>query len=242
MISARAFTGFLVELESLISVCAATVGSSLFAEVTGFPTAACPSASPAAMRVDRRLADFETSLALSFPSRSAGLALTRAMDMARLGTQLRANLPSARLTTDGESDASHSSVLIGDYLFAAAVLQLEPLGPEVLSGFADFLAAEAENSERTGAFDDERGELAALLTRIAGLATGQHGHSTGAAESRNRALGRLYYRWDRTNTSLARMLFPWRQQNRSAAPVAGAAPLAPVSGGALLAPIPRQVL
>jgi len=229
MISARAFTGFLVELEALISVCATSVGSSLFAGAPGSPAAASPSAGQTAMRVDRRLSDFETSLALSLPSRSAGLALNSAVEMARLGTQLRANLPAARLTSDDESDASHSSVLLSDYLFAAAVFQLEPLGLDVLAGFADFLAAEAENSERTGALDDERGELAALLTRIVISANGQYGQSAVAAESRNRSLGRLYYRLDRTKSPLARIPFPRLEQERSAAPVASGAPLAPVT-------------
>jgi hypothetical protein len=228
MISARAFTGFLVELEALISVCATTVGSSLFA---GAP--ASPAAGQTAMRVDRRLSDFETSLALSLPSRSAGLALNSAVEMARLSTQLRANLPAGRLTSDDESDASHSSVLVSDYLFAAAVFRLEPLGLDVLAGFADYLGAEAENSERTGALDDERGELAALLTRIVISANGRYGQSAVAAESRNRSLGRLYYRLDRTKNPLARISFPRLEQERSAAPVSSGAPLAPVTRQAL---------
>lgn len=224
MISARAFTGFLVELEALISVCATTVGSSLFAGTPGSRATAFPSAGLTAMRLNRRLADFETSLALSFPSPSAGLALNSAVQMARMGTQMQANLSAARLTSDDESAASHSSVLISDYLFAAAVYQLAPLGLDVLARFADFLAAEAENSERTGALDDERGELAALLTRVVLSANGQHGQTAVAAESRNRSLGRLYYRSDRTKSRPARIALPRFEQERSAAPVTGQAP------------------
>jgi Squalene/phytoene synthase len=200
MISARAFTRFLVELEDLISVCATTVCSSLFAGALKSSTAQC-----ASIRVDRRLSDFEASLALSLPSPRAGLALSSAIEMARIGTHLRANLPIARLTADAEVDGSHSSVLLSDYLFGAAVFALEPLGLEVLASFADFLAAEAENSERTGALADERGELAALLTRIAMSASGQFGRSAIATESRNRSLGQLYYRMDRAKSSLLRM-------------------------------------
>ena len=143
--------------------------------------------------------------------------------------QLRANLPAARLTAEQQCDASHASVLLGDYLFAAAVFQLEPLGLDVVAGFADYLAAEAENSERTGALDDERGELAALLTRIVVSASGQYGQSTVAAQSRNRSLGRLYYRLDRTKIALARMRFFRLKQERGAALVASDAPLVPLT-------------
>jgi hypothetical protein len=225
MISARAFTKFLVELEALISVCATTVCSSLFA---GAPESSI--APWASMRVERRLSDFETSLALSLPSPSAGLALSRAIEMARIATHLRANLPVARLTSDEEADGSHRSVLLSDYLFGAAVFALEPLGLEVLAGFADFLAVEAENSERTGALADERGELAALLTRIAMSASGQFGRSAVATETRNRSLGRLYYRLDRTKSPLARMPFSHDKQDERAVPVLHRTPVASVPG------------
>jgi hypothetical protein len=229
MISARAFTGFLIELEALINVCATTVGSSVFAGAPRSPAPASASAGQAPVRLDMRLSDFETSLALSLPSPSAGLALNGAVGMARTSMQLRANLPAARLTAEQQCDASNASVLLGDYLFAAAVFQLEPLGLDVVAGFADYLAAEAENSERTGALDDERGELAALLTRIVVSASGQYGQSTLAAQSRNRSLGRLYYRLDRTKIALARMRFFRLKQERGAALVASDAPLAPLT-------------
>jgi hypothetical protein len=203
----------------------------LFAGAPRAPASA--SAGQAPMRLDMRLSDFETSLALSLPCPSAGFALNGAVGMARTCMQLRTNLPAARLTSAHEFDASHASVLLCDYLFAAAVFQLEPLGLEVLAGFADYLAAEAENSERTGALDDERGELAALLTRIVTSASGQHGESAVAAETRNRALGRLYYRMDRTKIVLARMAVSGLEQERSPAAVAS---------GAQLAPLTRQVL
>ena len=197
MISPRAYAAFLVEVENLITVCATTVCSSLFSRPR--PSFATDDPAP---RVGRRLADFETSLALTWPLPSAALALNRAVEMARTATSLRANLPVARLTSDeGESD-SHASILLSDYLFGAAVLRLQPLGLEVLAGFAEFLAAEAENSERTGALTDERGELAAFLTRIVVSANGQYGRTVAADENRNRSLGQIYHRLDRTRPSL----------------------------------------
>jgi hypothetical protein len=227
MISRRAFTGFLVELETLISVCATTVCSSLFAGARGPLTA-----DDTTKRVGRRLSDLETSLALALPFPTAGLALSSAVEMARIGTQLRANLPAARLTSEEGADRPHTSVLLSDYLFGAAVFELQPLGLEVLAGFADFLAAEAENAERTGALADERGELAAFLTRIVMSANGQYGQNAVAAERRNRSLGQLYYRLDRTKSPLARMLV-FSPQTGSDCPV-------PVLRGAPLAPVPTQ--
>jgi hypothetical protein len=198
MISPRAYATFLVEVGNLITVCATTVCSSLF---TGLrPSLATDDSAP---RVGRRLPDFETSLALSWPLPSAALALSRAVDMARTATSLRANLPVARLTSDEGASGPHASILLSDYLFGAAVLRLQPLGLEVLAGFADFLAAEAENSERTGALGDDRGELAAFLTRIVMSANGHYGREVLADEHRNRSLGRLYYRQDRAGISLA---------------------------------------
>lgn len=199
MISPRAYAAFLVEVENLVAVCATTVCSSLFAGPR--PSLATDDPAP---RVGRGLSDFETSLALSWPLPSAALALSRAVDMARTATSLRANLSVAPLTSDEGANGPHASILLSDYLFGAAVLRLQPLGLEVLAGFADFLAAEAETSERTGALTDERGELAAFLTRIVISANGLYGRNVLADENRNRSLGQLYHRQDRTGASLAR--------------------------------------
>ena len=199
MISARAYATFLVEVENLIRVCATTVCSSLFAGPR--PSLATDDATP---RAGRRLSDFETRLALSWPVPGAALALSRAVDMARTATSLRANLPLARLTSDEGANAPHASILLSDYLFGAAVLRLQPLGLEVLAGFAEFLAAEAETSERTGALVDEKGELAAFLTRIVASANGRYGHHAQTDENRNRSLGQFYHRQDRVRPSLVR--------------------------------------
>jgi phytoene/squalene synthetase len=199
MISPGAYATFLVELENLITVCATTVCSSLFAGPR--PSLATDDVAP---RAGRRLSEFETSLALSWPSPSAALALSRAVDMARTAATLRANLPVARLTSEEGVNGPLASILLSDYLFGAAVLRLQPLGLEVLAGFAEFLATEAENSERTGALADERGELAAFLTRIVMSANGQYGHGAPATEIRNRSLGQFYHRQDRKRPSLTR--------------------------------------
>jgi hypothetical protein len=226
MMSPRAYATFLVEVENLITVCATTVCSSLFAGPR--PSLATDDPAPS---VGRRLADFETSLALSWPIPSAALALSRAVDMARTATSLRANLPVARLTSgEGENDP-HASILLSDYLFGAAVLRLQPLGLEVLAGFAEFLAAEAEESERTGALADERGELAAFLTRIVMSANGQYGRDALADENRNRSLGQLYQRQDRTKPSRARTtLLSWPTRAERAVSILHGAPIASVPG------------
>src|ERR1700722_714452 len=223
MISARAFTRLLIELEDLIGVCATTVGSSLFAGKSG-----SPAVEQASVRVNRQRADFETSLALSSSSPSVGLALSRAVEMARIGTHLRANLPVARLTSDEMPDGSHASVLLSDYLFGAAVFALEPLGLAALAGFAGFFGAEAENSERTGALADERGEVAALLTRIVMSENGQYGQGAAATESRNQSLGRLYYRLDRTKRPQARMSSSHPGLDHCVVPLLQSAPMASI--------------
>jgi hypothetical protein len=224
MISPRAYATFLVEVGNLITVCATTVCSSLFAGPR--PSLATDDAAP---RVGRRLSDFETSLALSWPLPSAALALSRAVDMARTATSLRANLPAARLTSDEGANGPHASILLSDYLFGAAVLRLQPLGLEVLAGFAEFLAAEAENSESTGALVDERGELAAFLTRIVMSANGQYGRNLLSDESRNRCLGQFYHRQDRTGPSLARTpLFASLTRADSSVSILHGAPIASV--------------
>lgn len=195
MLSPAAYRRFLIDLEHQVVSCA-------LAAPLDARTPRC-AAAPLLAIAGRRQADFETRLAMSHPAPQAAIALSRAVGLSRLAIRLRAALPTAPL--DGSSDVSvaGAAVMLSDYLLSIAVAAVAPLGSTVLREFSDFLSSECEASAGSSLHADSRGELAALLSRIALRARGIVGSAAAAEEHRSRLRAQQLHRLDRRQHAAA---------------------------------------
>lgn len=107
-------------------------------------------------------ARLENEIVLHHPRRGDGLRLFRALQMFQAGRSLLRWIDS----NDHSASLKRRLSLAGDFLFARALQETDPLGTEIVAGFSGLGAHLSEVAERQGCVDDKDGDVAAYLAGL----------------------------------------------------------------------------
>jgi len=120
---------------------------------------------PPSGRFRRQLGEqarWENDIILHHPRRGDGLRLFRALQMFQAGRSLLRWLDSKEHSASLKRRLS----LAGDFLFARALRETDPLGTKIIAGFSDLGAHLSEIAEQQGSVDDREGDVAAYLAGL----------------------------------------------------------------------------